>query len=176
MNMKQFSAITNKLLMLFVLFALTATAVSAQDMHKRGGDDDGPQPEEGNISGSQENISGMLQHSVADLGAVGGSENPSESEDGSDNLGNGSLRGVALKDLGIETFPNPASSYLIIKFPEAIEVKVNLIDILGRSVYEYQGTVYRQLRVEVADELPGIYFVNIQSGDDRLTRKVKVLH
>ncbi|HEY9178416.1 MAG TPA: T9SS type A sorting domain-containing protein [Flavipsychrobacter sp.] len=82
---------------------------------------------------------------------------------------------------GFIVFPNPASSTLQIGMPafgKTMEVKVRLIDALGRVLIE-QNNAYAPGAVaqfNVANIPEGVYFLSVQAGDHRLQKTVVIVH
>lgn len=72
--------------------------------------------------------------------------------------------------------PNPASNYAVLdlELTAPQQVQIEVIDLSGRQLFqEDSGQVSRaQISIDVQDYTPGLYFVNIQIGDQSMTKKL----
>ena len=79
----------------------------------------------------------------------------------------------------MQLYPNPANSYVVIKYPsnELSQVKVKVFDMLGKVVLETtisgQQSVYR---VDATGLVNGVYTIEIQSREQVATTKLVVQH
>ena len=77
---------------------------------------------------------------------------------------------VGLEDYSeykIKIYPNPTTGNFTIVGIQNAEIKV--YDLLGRKVLENR---YKDNKIDISDQLAGIYFVMIQSDDKLATKKV----
>jgi hypothetical protein len=72
----------------------------------------------------------------------------------------------------ISVFPNPASSVLSIRGDVEIR-KVEVINMLGAVVLS-QNAGAADLRVDVSQIKPGIYFLRLDAGTETITRKINI--
>jgi len=84
-----------------------------------------------------------------------------------------------LKELAnISVFPNPATEQFTVEIEGTINgaVDLNLVSVTGKSVYHQQHSVLNNSRIEVpvAGLAAGIYFLNIKSADEVVTKRVVV--
>ena len=81
-----------------------------------------------------------------------------------------------------EIYPNPVSGSVTISFTlaEQGQVIIQVLDITGRYVATLANAVFEDESSEVnwdASALnPGIYFLNMQSGNYSITKKISVIH
>ena len=159
-------------LITFVVLALATTALSAQELRSRDDGDD-PRPEEGNISGNHIDLLTEIIHPLETGTEVNVGDDATETEAVPENAFE-TARGINLPDLDIRTYPNPATDWLNVDFGESLHAQVSLVSLLGQRVHQVEVEA-QQVRIHVADMKPGIYFLNIVSGDQRLVRKVKLM-
>ena len=162
-----------RLAWLFALLIGSAMAVQAQDIQARTRDDDGGRPEEDNISGHHDSPSDavIFHQIVLGTGTEGGGTDVDGNSDSPERVQPGTL------NLGsqLDVFPNPTSRYLDVTFGDTYSVVVSLHNLVGKETYRFQGITDKH-RIDVRDFAPGIYFVNIVSGEQREVRKVKITH
>lgn len=75
---------------------------------------------------------------------------------------------------GTMVYPNPASNYITV----ATEVEagtIRILNLLGQEMSSHQitGTL---TGIDITDLTEGIYFVSIESGSMKITKKIKVLY
>jgi hypothetical protein len=81
----------------------------------------------------------------------------------------------------LRTAPNPARQRVRVRFavPEPTEATVRLYDLLGRRVRTFHnGRISAgrsEVRAEVSDLSPGVYFVRLDTGDAVRTRRLTVV-
>ncbi|MBN2669003.1 MAG: T9SS type A sorting domain-containing protein [Bacteroidales bacterium] len=63
----------------------------------------------------------------------------------------------------IKLYPNPAHDYLIISIPESIEANIQMLDIAGSLVKEFQ-LKSSETRISLNDVHNGVYFININGS------------
>ncbi|MFT7588382.1 MAG: hypothetical protein ACI959_000590 [Limisphaerales bacterium] len=169
--MKSLKKILFMLVAIIAMSALTVNAQTAQERSSRGDDDE--RPEEGNISGGHIDI-GLTTLSPATVqygtdGSTGGELEGDESEE------HGLTQKVlSLEGLNLKIFPNPATTDLYIDFGAELDARVSLHTILGQEVYG-ENVSTQNHRIYIGDFKQGVYFLNIVSEDDRVTRKVKLV-
>jgi len=76
---------------------------------------------------------------------------------------------------GIKVSPNPASSEVNIEFPAALSetVKIQLLDMTGRLV-QYFEIADQQARLELNNQINGMYFLRIESDQKIYVQKLMV--
>jgi hypothetical protein len=118
---------------------------------------------------------------VEDHGRVAnGNKNLTKSEHSTKNDGveNKALQTSALTPLWV--FPNPASDYLQVQYQllEASPVTITLYNTLGQAVAEpfnpneTQASGAYQVRLDIADIQPGIYWLVIQTNEGRQSKRL----
>jgi hypothetical protein len=68
-------------------------------------------------------------------------------------------------------YPNPSNGVFTVKTGSVDASAVTVVDVTGRVVFESQSTS-NQIQVDLTDELPGIYFVNIIRDGIKTVEKV----
>lgn len=85
-----------------------------------------------------------------------------------------SIQGISVEE-AVQLFPNPFTSQLTVKISDKLasleDMQLNVTDVTGKLVYEttslnYTNTIY------IGDSASGVYFINITSGNERVTLKV----
>jgi hypothetical protein len=83
------------------------------------------------------------------------------------------LQSVAESEIGI--YPNPVISDLMIILPEKFTsgVKVSITDLAGKAVREksFSYLPQKSLQLDVQTLQSGVYFLNLESGDESLKQK-----
>jgi len=77
---------------------------------------------------------------------------------------------------GLKLYPNPSSNYFYLSSESGMTVRrIAIADMLGNTVWELWVNdiepIYK-IQVPVADLKNGIYFVEIESNNQRITRKI----
>ncbi len=73
-------------------------------------------------------------------------------------------------------FPNPADAYFKIEFPSIINGEISITNLLGQQVNRVQRIFGKSITINTSELKPGIYFITIQSGNQRITKKLQVFH
>jgi hypothetical protein len=87
-----------------------------------------------------------------------------------------------INEASVNAYPNPTSNYLNIQYNliENADVLVEVHDVLGSKVLEQQlGTRSNQTqnhKINVSGLKEGLYFVTINAGDSRVTKKIQVVN
>ena len=80
----------------------------------------------------------------------------------------------------ISLYPNPASSYVNINPGElsyGTNVSIQMIDMTGRIVYsEIIKTTYDEISINTSTLPEGLYFVSLVFDNDRITKKLMIMH
>ena len=76
--------------------------------------------------------------------------------------------------LQLEVFPNPVTQYLTIRFNEPIiaQPEVELLDMLGRRIYNTQTEVSNTITVNLETIDEGIYILVVTIGEKSAHRKI----
>ncbi len=78
----------------------------------------------------------------------------------------------------INLYPNPLSSgsdlYLTIALPEVKNVNIEVINVLGQIVLSRKETINQisVIPIEINTLTNGVYFVNVNDGNQKVTRKL----
>ncbi|TAE79027.1 MAG: T9SS C-terminal target domain-containing protein [Bacteroidetes bacterium] len=70
----------------------------------------------------------------------------------------------------VSVYPNPVKEYLFINNQSASNCSVELIDMMGKKMNSW--SFGNQLAIETSQYLPGVYFLQVNIGEERLTRKI----
>ena len=86
------------------------------------------------------------------------------------------MNGIDDLDIGkIIIYPNPASD--IVVFANEIPIiGMELFDFTGKKILYLQGSIEKEVTVDISELLPGIYIARIWSGDTFTIKKITVLH
>jgi hypothetical protein len=86
------------------------------------------------------------------------------------------VNGIDDLDIGkIIIYPNPASD--IVVFANEIPIiGMELFDFTGKKILYLQGSIEKEVTVDISELLPGIYIARIWSGDTFTIKKITVLH
>ncbi|MCB0425395.1 MAG: DUF4397 domain-containing protein [Mangrovimonas sp.] len=87
-----------------------------------------------------------------------------------------------ISEASVTAYPNPATNYLNIQYSliEDADVMIEMHDVLGSKALEYQsGARSSQMQTQklnVSDLREGLYFVTINAGNSKVTRKIQVVN
>jgi hypothetical protein len=82
----------------------------------------------------------------------------------------------------VQAYPNPASSLVSVEYSlmENADLTIELYDILGQKVFESQqfGTSgeLNKYTIDVTGMNEGIYFLSLNAGTSRVTKKIQVVN
>jgi hypothetical protein len=81
--------------------------------------------------------------------------------------------------LNVGVYPNPTSSVLNINFElvnSSFPAMINLFDMNGRVVKmisnDFQNSGFNQLKTDISELQSGVYFLQIKSGSNSITKRV----
>ena len=74
----------------------------------------------------------------------------------------------------INVFPNPANDLLNIESENYPIESVELLTILGQTLLQLNNVRKTSVQLSVKDLPKGVYILKLQSGDEILSRKVKI--
>lgn len=69
-------------------------------------------------------------------------------------------------------YPNPAGNEVVLDLAAAQAARVSLTDVSGREVYVGSAATGEKLRINLAGQSRGMYFVTVQTSQRTLTRKL----
>lgn len=83
-------------------------------------------------------------------------------------------KSLSEQNLQGNVFPNPFSNEVTVTFCGEIteDLSVHLYDVLGSSVYLHNFPATQELNLVFSPLKPGVYFIQINSGDKQLTTKL----
>jgi hypothetical protein len=162
---------------LFLLFVLAATYSFAQNgLRTRAQDEAAPELE--NLSGlTPGDMPDLTDFETADAQVVqthnveGTNEDDTEVSGTSKNIQYTDEKG--LKDIITDVYPNPASSFIVIKLAEPRVVMLTIINLVGQEVMKKEIAAVTNY-IDISELKEGIYFVNFMSGDEKVSQKIKV--
>ncbi len=77
-----------------------------------------------------------------------------------------------------EIYPNPTNNntFINIDLQEENNVNINVINLLGKTVYNYNNSIFGQnkIKLETSDLPNGIYLVEINIGNEKVTKKLVI--
>jgi hypothetical protein len=164
--MRYSTSLLRSLLALSLLVLSSALAVQAQQYQRAR--DDG-RPEQDNISGYIDRPENAVFPQVTMNNGVD-SENghTSQEEDGQATSGQSGRTALSM-----DVYPNPATTFLQVNLNQEVEMVLSLTNLVGKEVYRFHGMA-RESRVDLQGFNPGVYFVTVQYGTERIVRKVRV--
>lgn len=74
----------------------------------------------------------------------------------------------------VQVYPNPASDVVTVKVNGAAGYTVKMVNVLGAVVYEERGIKSDAHTIQLANKPRGVYFLTIENGSEKVTRKVVV--
>lgn len=152
------------------MFAQTSTRLRSEDTNNPEIDNlSGLKPDEetlietGTTSGLTENTGGTISTSTNDTHLIVKGE------------------GVTLdasKEITLEStlvYPNPATNYLTISTDDVTSGTIRILNLLGQeqASYNITGTL---TSIDITALGEGIYFVSVESGSQKIVKKIKVLY
>jgi hypothetical protein len=164
--MRQHATFLRSLLAFGLLVLASASAVQAQQYQRAR--DDG-RPEQDNISGNIDRPEDAVFPQVAMNSGVSSENGNANQEDG----GNSGPSHSGRTALSMDVYPNPATTFLQINLSEEVEMVLSLTNLVGKEVYRFHG-IALESRVDLQGYNPGVYFVTVQYGSERIVRKVRV--
>lgn len=89
-----------------------------------------------------------------------------------------SLSSNSLDEEGIRVYPNPASSQFVIDFSTLSNIeRIQIRDLTGKLVYLKSNTFTEQTsNVDVSDWSDGVYFIQVESANTSIVKKMIVNH
>ncbi len=160
------------------LFLFALSAVVFAQSSARVGSEDSNNPEIDNLSGVAPDIDDL----APDYGVSGTSVTGNEigNTDGSDedydvvlqDNNSGLERGDALANTMV--FPNPATDNITITTEVETGV-IRILNLLGQQLFSYP-IESSSLTFNISELKEGIYFISVESGDQKIVKKLKVLN
>jgi hypothetical protein len=79
----------------------------------------------------------------------------------------------------ILVYPNPANDKVTVDFGMKLydHIDIRVFNIIGEQTgnYNYSGSATNAFRIDLGNNPPGIYFLNIKAGNSVVTRKVSLI-
>lgn len=164
-------------LLVTIAFLLTTTVMFAQT-NARERSEDTNLPEIDNLSGLKPDESD-LNPSVANDLSSGTLENGNTdiSDEGSTHTGSYTGDNIKL-DSGnpiqdAQVYPNPATDYIYVN-TGVTEGTIHILNLLGQEVMQQEITA-PVMSISISELKEGIYFVSIESGANKIVKRIKVL-
>jgi hypothetical protein len=73
---------------------------------------------------------------------------------------------------GVYIYPNPTGGQLIIDNGELTIENVEILDLMGKSVYSSTRPLVHSSTIDISDLPTGTYFIHIQTENEVITRKI----
>ena len=70
-------------------------------------------------------------------------------------------------------YPNPAYDHVIVEFETRIAGTLQVLNLVGQVIYQAEMN-NSMIRIELQDLEPGVYFISVTSGEERIVKKLKV--
>lgn len=162
---------------LLFIFVITASIVFAQS-DTRNRSDESANPEIDNLSGLTPDPS---DYNPNNSQASSPAENNETITDNIYGINPNSTKLIStedvaksLSDVTLNIYPNPASDYIVVELSNVVEGEVDILNLVGQSEMKFTISL-TQNRLDISQLRQGVYFVSIQSGDEKIVRKIKVL-
>ncbi|MFT6849493.1 MAG: hypothetical protein ACJATA_000289 [Sphingobacteriales bacterium] len=90
---------------------------------------------------------------------------------------------VGIDDAGylnqfVSIYPNPAKEKMVIDFrlEQATDAKITVTNVIGKTVYSeiHNNLLAESVYLDLSNQNPGVYLVNIEAGGKRMTKKIVV--
>jgi hypothetical protein len=133
-------------------------------------------PEIENLGGYQIDYNQLDPSNSGVFGPFGNSEN---TEGPAIQISDGAVKGEG--DAGTRTlaqvtyslYPNPATEFVVIELSERVTGNMQLLNLVGQVIYNIPID-QSLIRLELSDVQPGIYFISIISGEEKIVKKLKI--
>lgn len=163
---------------LFLLLVLSVSYTFAQSsLRTRAEDESAPELE--NLSGAQPgDIHNAEQFNTGNSTVV--LNEGTEAYENTDATVTGSAKNLVtdtqkgLKDIVSDVYPNPASDFIVVTLSENRVVVLSIMNLVGQIV-QTNTIEARENYINISALKEGIYFVSFQSGDEKITQKLKVV-
>lgn len=165
-----------KLFLTLMMFAIGAAAFAQSNAKERS--DETSQPEIDNLSGLkpdeeslQESVAVGLSSGQTTNGGIEGTDD-AYSTNGVKGAVSGNEKGTILSDAAV--YPNPATDFITIT-SDVESGTITILNILGQPMgtYAVEG---KTTLLDIGFLNEGIYFITIESGTEKITKKLKVLY
>jgi hypothetical protein len=70
-------------------------------------------------------------------------------------------------------YPNPATDHVIVDLQQRVDGTLELLNLVGQVLYS-TNINNSLIRIELNDVEPGVYFISVTSGDQRVIKKLKI--
>ena len=166
-----------KIFLSALLLALTAVVFAQTNARVRS--EDSNVPEIDNLSGlkpdGEDLESDYVVSGLSDNSTENGSTGIGNEDNGAKSIGKGDINLESGRSLNqTEVYPNPATDFITIS-TEVETGTISILNLLGQEMSNYpvNGTI---TTLDIAELKEGIYFISIESGDQKIVKKLKVLY
>ncbi|HAE13216.1 MAG TPA: T9SS type A sorting domain-containing protein [Chitinophagales bacterium] len=133
-------------------------------------------PELENLGGFKPDINNFNPNNSGVFGPFGNAdatEGPSHVANYTDRQESEGAGPRTLATVTYSLYPNPATDYVVIELSEKITGTLQLLNIVGQVI---QSAPIDQslIRLELRDVEPGVYFISIMSGDEKIVKQLKI--
>ena len=166
-----------KLFLSAMLFALSAVIFAQSGSRVRS--EDSNVPEIDNLSGLKPDgedlesdyvVSGLSDNSTENGSTgIGNEDNPAKSS------GKGEINVETIRSItNTEVYPNPATDFITIS-TEIETGTIRILNLLGQEMSNYPVTG-KTTSLDISELKEGIYFISVESGAEKIVKKIKVLY
>lgn len=166
-----------KLILSTLLLALTAVVFAQSSERIRS--EDSNIPEIDNLSGlkpegedlhSDYSVTGLSDHSTAT-----GSTHTGDEDSKPQNVNKGEMNFEVERSINsTQVYPNPATDFVTVN-TEVETGTIRILNLLGQEMGNYIIS-NKVTTLDIADLKEGIYFISVESGDQKIVKKLKVLY
>ncbi len=166
-----------KLILSAMLLALSAVIFAQSSSRVRS--EDSNVPEIDNLSGlkpdgedleSDYTVSGLSDNSMEN-----GSTGVGNEEYSSKSIGKGEINAETIRSINTtEVYPNPATDFITIS-TEIETGTIRILNLLGQEMSNYPVNG-KTTSLDISELKEGIYFISVESGAEKIVKKIKVLY
>ncbi len=165
-----------KLILSAMLLALSAV-IFAQSSRIRS--EDSNVPEIDNLSGlkpdGEDLESDYVVTGLSDNSAQNGSTGIGNEENPAKSIGKGEINTETIRSIAnTEVYPNPATDFITISTEMEIGT-IRILNLLGQEMSNYTFTG-KTTALDISELKEGIYFISVESGSEKIVKKIKVLY
>ena len=159
-----------------MLLALSAV-IFAQSARIRS--EDSNVPEIDNLSGlkpdGEDMESEFVVSGLSDNSTQNGSTDIGNEENTTKSIGKGEIAAETIRSISTtEVYPNPATDFITIS-TEIETGTIRILNLLGQEMSNYPVSG-KTTSLNISELKEGIYFISVESGTEKIVKKIKVLY
>ena len=81
------------------------------------------------------------------------------------------VNNISSNSSGIATYPNPTTGKLTIQMAANKQYSIDVCNVVGEQIYQSVSNG-ATTEIDLSNQPAGVYFVYLQSGDERVVKKV----